>query len=366
MSRKHNMILFLEYSAGGRRGGEHFTGHLHSFLKRNLGDIYPPDYSQRPQELEAVLGAAKSSIKLVKELSPDLIVADVSSGSRNVMAVRWMKKRGGKILVIVQDQRMTYKFSNFSPVKWFIQSCERYLVRHADVLVVNSEHIAGLSRKMAKRNIPTVIARPGMELPRNHYVGRGNIEERGNAPMQLLSAGEPSKRKGTLYLIQAMSLLKDLNVRLHITGSFYPRNSYCRKLTKLIEHHGLADRIIFHGYIERSALIDLYQSCSLFVLPSLSEGYGIALAEALYFGLPVIATNVAAIPELITDGVNGLLVPPADPRALADAIRIMASDTKMYERISRENCLKAATLPRWEDFDNSLAKGLLPLLRELL
>jgi glycosyltransferase involved in cell wall biosynthesis len=166
--------------------------------------------------------------------------------------------------------------------------------------------------------------------------------------------------------MEAMALLKDLKLHLHITGAFNADNSYCRKLLRFINRRGIADRVTFHGYIERQSLIDLYRRSSIFVLPSLSEGYGIAMAEALYFGLPVIASNVAAIPEMITDPVNGLLVTPKDSKALAAAIRKLAGDPELRLRMAQANTRKALQLPGWSDFDKALEIGLLPELKKIL
>jgi glycosyltransferase involved in cell wall biosynthesis len=357
-------ILFLEYSAGGERGGEHVASHLHEFLRRNFSDIEPPRYELRPKKLNRTINATVSSLALVRRHHPDLIVLDVSSGMRNVMAVYWMKRQGRRVLVEILDQRMTYKLNNFFPVKWFIRRCERYIARNADVIVVESHYISRLAAKMAGKPIPIVIALPGMEFPENTAGWTPDLRKTNPRKIVLLNAGEPSERKGTIYLVEAMARLKKLNLHLNITGTFYAESKYCQKLKRLIEQHGLADKITFHGYIERESLLDLYRRCSIFVLPSLSEGYGIAMAEALYFGMPVIASNVAAIPEMITDGVNGMLIPPRDSISLAKAIEAMANDSAMRLRMAEANASKALQLPRWGDFDIALEKSLLPEIKK--
>ncbi len=84
---------------------------------------------------------------------------------------------------------------------------------------------------------------------------------------------------------------------------------------------------IYHGLKPNSPeLIGLYRQSSIFVLPSLAEAFGIAAVEALGSGLPVIASRVGGLAEIVEDGKNGLLVPPGDPQALAEAVLKLIQD----------------------------------------
>ena len=75
-------------------------------------------------------------------------------------------------------------------------------------------------------------------------------------------------------------------------------------------------------------------AADLFVLPSVAEAFGLVLTEALYLGTPVVATRVGGIPEIVTDGSDGLLVPPANPPALADAITELLNDPERRSRMA--------------------------------
>ena len=87
---------------------------------------------------------------------------------------------------------------------------------------------------------------------------------------------------------------------------------------------GVTDRMVFLG--DRSDVPALLAGFELFVMSSISEGYSIALLEAFASGVPIVATNVGGNPEIVTEGVNGRLVPPGDPQALADAVIDVLAD----------------------------------------
>jgi glycosyltransferase involved in cell wall biosynthesis len=355
------MISFLEYSAGGKRGGELFTGRLHAFLKKTFIDIIPPEYQLRPELLHNPIRAVFASLKRVRHERPRLVVVDVSSGVRNLLAVRYAQRRGAKLLVIVQDQRMNYRFGNLFLVKWLVHRAERHLMRSADLCLVNSRFMAAFARRWAP-DVPIVVSNPGFSVSgANDAV---EYPDSDNSILHLLCAGQPSVRKGTKYLLEAMSLIKSYDIKLHLTGEYSPKDRYCRMLVGLIRRLDLKDNVLFHGYLPKPDLESLYRKSHLFVISSLSEGYGIALAEALAHGLPVVATRVAAIPEMIEDGVNGILVPPRDPHALAEAIQKLITDRALWRRIHENNLAKAKILPTWDDFNLTLERELIPAIEK--
>jgi glycosyltransferase involved in cell wall biosynthesis len=94
----------------------------------------------------------------------------------------------------------------------------------------------------------------------------------------------------------------------------------------LIERLGIKDRIHFTGWVSHDHLPAFYNLADLFVLPSLYEGFGIPLLEAMACGRPVVAAQVGALIDIVLDGTSGVLVPPDDPRSLARAVNDLLSD----------------------------------------
>jgi glycosyltransferase involved in cell wall biosynthesis len=137
-------------------------------------------------------------------------------------------------------------------------------------------------------------------------------------------------RKGLPHLIQAIGQLRaDLpGIRLLIAGDGEERVTLERQAGSL----GLAGQVVFAGTVNEPE--GFYRRLDLFVLPSLDEAFGLVLLEAMAAGLPVVGTRVGGIPEILEDGHQGLLVSPADSRAIAAAIRTLWEDPSRRSRMA--------------------------------
>jgi glycosyltransferase involved in cell wall biosynthesis len=190
------------------------------------------------------------------------------------------------------------------------------------------------------------IFRPMPEVPKeaNRIVFVGNVADR---------------KKGIAYLLEALSLL-DPAVHLVIVDGGTPARVSTQEL---IERHGLKQRVSITGKVDREELVRLYSSAQVAVLPSLYEGFGFPAAEAMACELPVVATTAGALPEVLgPNGETGLLVPPRDPRALADAIDQLLRDPRrcaVMGRSARRRILEHFT---WE----KAAEQLVEVYREVI
>jgi glycosyltransferase involved in cell wall biosynthesis len=183
------------------------------------------------------------------------------------------------------------------------------------------------------------VARPGTDpVPRSP-------REPNDVP-HLLSVGAVVPRKGFDILVSALATLVDIPWRLTIVGDLSRDPNEAAKLEGLISRHRLTGRIETRGAVSASLLAMLFGKADLFVLASRFEGYGMAFAEALSHGLPVIGTTVGAIPDTVPDGA-GLLVPPDDSAALAAALRSVIVDADRRRLLSEAAFVAAHTLPTW-------------------
>jgi glycosyltransferase involved in cell wall biosynthesis len=163
----------------------------------------------------------------------------------------------------------------------------------------------------------------------------------------LLAVGAVVTRKGYDVLIDALATLADLDWRLVIAGDRTRDPATADAVAAQIAALGLRSRVSMRGAVGDDELTRLHAEADVFVLASRHEGYGMAFAEAINHGLPVIGTRAGAIPETVPAG-TGILVDPDDALALAAALRTIIADTHARESYAAAARAAAANLPRWD------------------
>lgn len=359
------MILFLENIAEGKRGGEVYLGHLFNFIKKRYKDVHPGNLEKFPPNLRNPLRHMFVKKKTVEQYQPDLVIVDISSAFRNFLAAYSMKKKKIAMAVVVQEERQDFRYNLFF-MKWLVRRFERYLLKSASLVIANSKYIADRSKRCIRKGIPVIIAYPGLELNVNLYSQNNSVIGSTKQPSELLFVGQCAYRKGLKYLVEAIKYLNDIDVKLNITGDYYESDHYYIEIRQIIKQNNLEGRITFHGYLDRQKIDSMYKKNNIFVIPSLAEGYGMALAEALCYGLPVVASRVGAIPEMVKDGINAILVQPGNPRELAAGIRRLCQDSDLRNKMSQANIERAKTLPTWDDFCKTLDNQLVPVIQKEL
>jgi glycosyltransferase involved in cell wall biosynthesis len=170
----------------------------------------------------------------------------------------------------------------------------------------------------------------------------------GSGGLSLLCVATVTPRKGHSLLIEALSGLSDRHWTLHCAGSLTMDPACASACIEAIERHRLAGRIVLHGEQDEAGLRALYACADAFVLPSFHEGYGMALAEALAHGLPVISTSAGAIPDTVPADA-GMLVPPGDGLALRAALQRVMDDADWRAQLSEGARAARRRLPTWVD-----------------
>lgn len=188
-----------------------------------------------------------------------------------------------------------------------------------------------------------LVTPPGTRKPAT--MPRRNRRE---GPLQLLAVGTVMPRKGHLLLIEALAQLADRPWNLLCIGSLTRDAETALKLQQSIERHGLGARVMLAGEWAPERLGAAYDAADIFVLPSYHEGYGMAFAEALAHGLPIIGTTGGAIPETVPADA-ALLVPPGDRNALTDALRLVLDNAGLRARLAQNAAKAGAQLPDWNE-----------------
>jgi glycosyltransferase involved in cell wall biosynthesis len=229
-----------------------------------------------------------------------------------------------------------------------LHDSERAALACAARVVVTSETTA--RHLVSSYGVPPeriAVARPGTDPA---PLARGGSD----GGVQLLSVGAVVPRKGFDVLITALAGLTDLSWRLSIVGDYRRDAATAASIKQAIVRLDLRDRITMHGAVSAPRLAALYDGADLFVLASYFEGYGMAYAEAVAHGLPVVGTTAGAIGETVPTGA-GLLVAPGDAAALASTLRRLIDNPHDRRRLAAQAMDAATRLPRWRDSASKFA-----------
>jgi glycosyltransferase involved in cell wall biosynthesis len=178
-------------------------------------------------------------------------------------------------------------------------------------------------------------------------------------PPILLTVATLTQRKAHDVLIDALSRITHLPWAARFVGGDEFDPAWAAHLRKMTGALGLDERIRFTGSV--ADLTPDYKNADLFVLPSRFEGYGMVFAEALAFGLPIVAARAGAVPDVVPESA-GVLVNADDPTALALALHQILSDKHRYQQLRMGAQIAAKTLPTWQDSANILHNLLMTLL----
>lgn len=195
-----------------------------------------------------------------------------------------------------------------------------------------------------------VIARPGSDPAPAASGSRDGI-------VRLLSVGAVVPRKGFDVLIAALATLTDLPWQLTIAGDLSRDPKAAAQLDADIARYKLGSRVAVLGAVSPEQLAELYASADLFALASRFEGYGMAYAEAIARGLPVIGTTAGAIPDTVPAGA-GVLVAPDDALALALALRRVIENPSERRRLATAARAAACQLPTWQESAEIFSRAL--------
>jgi glycosyltransferase involved in cell wall biosynthesis len=184
--------------------------------------------------------------------------------------------------------------------------------------------------------------------------------------LTVLFLGNLIPDKGVLILLEAAARVCRTrpDVRFQFAGAWWC-DADRQAAEQIIATHQLHERVEFLGVVEGERKWAVLSAADLLAFPTFynPETFGLVLIEALWAGLPVVTTARAAIPEIIEDGVNGLLVNEQDAGDLAAKIRLLASDPAMRARIGAANPARFAAHYTHEQYGQRMAAALTALLQ---
>ncbi len=297
----------------------------------DLGEGFPHvDDVQRAYARERLLGVPKDALVVVDGLALGVLPQEAQVASR------------GHCLIGLVHHPLALETGLSSEMAAALRISETdALAATRHIITTDHSTAAILSADYAVASNRISVALPGtrrMSRPRTRREGA----------VRILAVGAVAPRKGYDLLVRALCELRDLDWHLTIVGDRTRSPETAADLDRLIFQLGLDQQITCTGAVSAEQLDVLHENADLFVQTSWFEGYGMALADAVAYGLPVIATRTGAAPRIVASDA-GLLVPPGDQIALTRALRLLIGDTTLRERYAMMARTAAQNLPTWDD-----------------
>lgn len=213
----------------------------------------------------------------------------------------------------------------------------RRIWRGAHRVVANSHYL----RRLALASAPDIaieVIHNGAAAP-----DTSPVHQEMRSGVRVLAVSRLIARKGLDMLIRALGSSRSEDLSIDIAGDG-PDGAALRQLAT---DCGVADRVRFHGFVDRPGLSYLYARADIFVLTSIAESCSMALLEAMAAGLPIVATKAGGNTELVQNGSNGLLIEPGNVDELSGALRTLAQDRAQRQRFAAANCTLAQERFSW-------------------
>ena len=235
---------------------------------------------------------------------------------------------------------------------------------HAEALRASETHALASARLVVTTSVATAraLADYGVAFERTVVVEPSTDPaplSRGThgRVLELLCVSTVVPRKGHAVLLEALAPLVDRPWRLTCVGSLARAPKTVAALRQQVARMRLAGRVRLAGDVDRVALARYYDRADAFVLATLHEGYGMALAEALAHGLPIVSTQAGAVPETVPPDA-GLLVPPGNPVALRAALARLFDEPDLRASLAAGARAARGRLPTWAESCARLARAL--------
>lgn len=279
-------------------------------------------------------------IKLCRKWKPDVIHAHwpfphayIALGAAKLFRIPLVLNFHGAELLLIRKK------------KW-VRPLLKFAIGQAQAVFANSSFTAGKIK--ALRNVDVEWSPYGTTLGSAANVADAKSAAHPiNGKFKILFVGRHIERKGICYLIEAAKYLPADKFEIRIVGV----GDLTEELKKQAQEVATSDEaitsneyggpcdIIFTGKLSPADLEAEYRNANVFTLPAIvdhkgdTEGLGVVLIEAMELNLPIVASNVGGIPDVVVDKVSGLLVPEKDPVALADAFKKLAADPTLVESL---------------------------------
>lgn len=232
------------------------------------------------------------------------------------------------------------------PTRWYVRPALRWTLRHAGALTAITEDCRQHALRAGAPADRIRLVFNGTDLRRFSPDENGDRRSPRFGPNMIFACRQLFPRKGIRFLLEAAAQLKPRfpDLKIVLAGDGFERP----ELVRLTEDLGLGPDVTFLGWVPNSELPPYYRAAALSVIPSLEEGFGIPAAEAMGCEIAVVASDAGGLPEVVEDGVTGLVVPRGDATALAQAIGSLLDDPERRRLMGQAGRARALRLFDWD------------------
>jgi glycosyltransferase involved in cell wall biosynthesis len=294
----------------------------------------------------AALACAESRLKLIPLvfIGAELAWLAARKGWRHVH----VHSCGNSAAIALFANRLrgvSYSLTLHGPLSYF-GSNQRLKWAHAAFATVITRRLMGEAREQLGGSLPSRIELAPMGVDLKKFEASSSYRPwSGAGPVRLFSCGRLNPAKGLDDVVRAAGRLRDqgVDVRLHIAGEDDTGGGVRRLLEQLKVELRLKDAVTLLGAVSEDVVRKELAEAHVFVLGSVDEALGVAIMEAMAMRVPVVVTGVGGVPELVDDGVDGLLVPARAPERMADSLLKLLRDPGLAARLSESGRRKIET-----------------------
>ncbi len=237
---------------------------------------------------------------------------------------------------------------DYGPTRSAVQAwLDRLTYRRLGRLLVASESLADELKALGLPDEKLYVVPPGRDVA-PYAVVPGEDLRRGRR-VAFLCVANWIERKGIRSLLDAFARLPKDAATLHFAGDDNADPHYAARIRERIRKPDLTERVIVHGPLPIEEVAELYAEADAFVLPSLKEPYGTVYGEAMAYGLPVVGWRAGNLPYLADHEREGLIVEPGDTDGLDEALKRLAHDEPLRERLGEAARERALARPTWDE-----------------
>lgn len=284
--------------------------------------------------------------KILKERAPHIKrILDVSIANR-----LFMKENFIKDMEQTHDDNIKIEQAEL----WDANNCKRYLeeIKDSDYFLIASNMVKRSMMFSGVKEERMFLAPYGVDVKNFNFVQKESCQK----PIKLVYVGQVNYRKGIHHLLKVMDSFKENDVELFLAGGY-------DTTIPIYQQYRDRQNIHFLGFVTRDVLANLYQKCDVFVFPTLGEGYGLVILEALSCGVPCVVSDLAGGDDAIIDGYNGFRFIGGNDVDLQEKIRWLIDHPNQLPEMSR-NSRNSVEKQTWQSYYDSVISAIDLILKE--